>query len=139
MEKYIKVATDFFPAVEVSNWSNTSYRTVYIKKDPSLTLSVVPGVLDFATVPVQSEKTLRFTVIPETDNGLPVSLQYTLTGGLMPSVETDVIDPVNNSVINQETVIQATGMRLEQAVRVRNINYTSGQQQVLLTVTSSLS
>lgn len=138
VEKYIKLAIDFFPAAEVENWSNWSSRVFYITKKPSITLRAEPAVLDFSLIPVKTEKVLDFTVIPETDDGILVKLDYKIENNLAPSIQTDIINPDNNTVISQEEFIHNTGKKVGRSVRIRNISNTSGQQQMLLTITASI-
>lgn len=140
VEKYIVMSdiTSPAPPNPVSDWSNWSSRVVFVYKTPSVTLRVEPVILDFALVPVMTEKTLNFLVIPETDSGIQVTLQYVLTGELSPSVKTEIINPADNTVINSETITWIAGQKLERAVRVHNISNTSGEQQMMLTVTASI-
>ncbi|HII3146290.1 TPA: hypothetical protein ACY3HI_004739 [Citrobacter braakii] len=141
VEKYIVMADNTRPSPPtiMNDWSNWSSRVVSVYKTPSVTLRVEPVILDFALVPVMTEKTLNFLVIPETDSGIQVTLQYVLTGELSPSVKTEIINPADNTVINSETITWIAGQKLERAVRVHNISNTSGEQQMMLTVTASIS
>lgn len=138
MEKYIKLVLDFLPAVTMENGSNWSSRVFYITKKPSITLRAEPAVLDFSLIPVKTEKVLDFTVIPETDDGILVKLDYKIENNLAPSIQTDIINPDNNTVISQEEFIHNTGKKIGRSVRIRNISNTSGQQQMLLTITASI-
>ncbi|MEG0867331.1 MAG: hypothetical protein RSG77_09785 [Hafnia sp.] len=141
VEKYVVMSdiTSPAPPITTSDWSGWSNRVISAYKIPSVTLRVEPVILDFALVPVMTEKTLNFLVIPETDSGIQVTLKYVLTGELSPSVKTEIINPADNTVINSETITWIAGQKLERAVRMHNISNTSGEQQMMLTVTASIS